>query len=137
MTLLLVQAILANDCRRFETLFDCGRGIAAICSACGAFLVQQQEHAMWTAEHRERYKDDGRRYLSDLTDAEWEAIAPYFAVYPTLTADLREMVNACLYLHKTGCGWRYLPKDFGPWETVIVPALIVLNPGARKEPIRA
>src|SRR3954464_222788 len=73
---------------------------------------------MWMAEHRERYKDDRRRYPSDLTDAEWEAIAPYFAVYPTLTADLREMVNACLYLHKTGCGWRYLPKDFGPWETV-------------------
>jgi putative transposase len=73
---------------------------------------------MWTAEHRERYKDDGRRYPSDLTDAEWETIAPYFAVYQTLTADLREMVNACLYLHKTGCGWRYLPKDFGPWETV-------------------
>ena len=63
-----------------ESLFDCGRGIAAICSACGAFLVQQQEHAMWTAEHRERYKDDRRRYPSDLTDAEWEAIAPYFAV---------------------------------------------------------
>jgi putative transposase len=35
-----------------------------------------------------------------------------------LTADLREVVNACLYLQKTGCGWRYLPTDFGPWETV-------------------
>ena len=68
---------------------------------------------MWTAEHRERYKDDGRRYPSDLTDAEWETIAPHFAVYQTLTADMREMVNACLYLHKTGCGWRYLPQDFG------------------------
>lgn len=73
---------------------------------------------MWTAEHRERYKDDGRRYPSDLTDAEWETIAPHFAVYQTLTVDMREMVNACLYLHKTGCGWRYLPQDFGPWETV-------------------
>ena len=73
---------------------------------------------MWTAEHRERYKDDRRRYPSDLTDAEWETIAPYFAVYQTLTAVMREMVNACLYLNKTGCGWRYLPKDFGPWETV-------------------
>jgi len=60
---------------------------------------------MWTAEHRERYKDDGRRYPSDLTDTEWEV-------------DLREMVNGCLYLQKTGCGWRYLPTDFGPWETV-------------------
>ncbi len=28
------------------------------------------------------------------------------------------MVNACLYLQKTGCQWRYLPKEFGPWETV-------------------
>jgi transposase len=73
---------------------------------------------MWTAAHRERYKDDGRRYPSDLTDTEWATIQPLFAVYTTLTADLREMVNACLYLHKTGCGWRYLPTDFGSWETV-------------------
>ena len=73
---------------------------------------------MWTAEHRERYKDDGRRYPSDLTDSEWETIAPFFSTYRTLSVDLREMVNACLYLQKTGCGWRYLPTDFGPWETV-------------------
>ena len=38
--------------------------------------------------------------------------------YTTLTADLREMVNACLYLSKSGCPWRFLPKEFGPWETV-------------------
>jgi putative transposase len=73
---------------------------------------------MWTAEHRERYKDDGRRYPSDLTDAEWATIEPLFSGYETLTVDLREMVNACLYLQKTGCQWRYLPKEFGPWETV-------------------
>ena len=73
---------------------------------------------MWTAAHRAQYKDDGRRYPSDLTDTEWETIKPFFAVYRTLTADLREMVNACLYLQKTGCGWRYLPTDFGAWETV-------------------
>lgn len=73
---------------------------------------------MWTAEQRERYRDDGRRYPSDLTDGEWQTIEPFFAIYRTLTADLREMVNACLYLQKTGCGWRYLPTDFGPWETV-------------------
>jgi hypothetical protein len=29
---------------------------------------------MWTDEHREKYKDDGRRYPSDLTDQEWETI---------------------------------------------------------------
>ena len=73
---------------------------------------------MWTAEHRERYKDDGRRYPSDLTQTEWETIAPFITDYRTLTVDMREVVNACLYLQKTGCGWRYLPTDFGPWETV-------------------
>jgi putative transposase len=73
---------------------------------------------MWTAEHRETYKDDGRRYPSDLTDAEWATIAPVFSDYETLTADVREMINACLYLQKTGCQWRFLPKDFGPWQTV-------------------
>ncbi len=44
-------------------------------------------------------------------------MAPLLAGYDPLTADLCEMVNACLYLEKTGCPWRYLPTDFGPWET--------------------
>ena len=73
---------------------------------------------MWTAAHRERYRDDGRRYPSDLTEGEWATISPLFSCYATLRVDLREMVNACLYLQKTGCPWRYLPKDFGAWETV-------------------
>jgi putative transposase len=60
---------------------------------------------MWTPEHRERYRDDGRRYPSDLTQAEWELIQPIFTCYGTLTSDLREVVNGCLYLNKTGCQW--------------------------------
>src|ERR671913_415786 len=74
--------------------------------------------AMWTEADRETYKDDGRRYPSDLTEAEWATIAPLLSGYDPLTADLRAMVDACLYLDKTGCPWRYLPKDFGAWETV-------------------
>jgi putative transposase len=35
---------------------------------------------MWTPEYREKYKDNGRRYPSDLTDAEWAVIAPMFSV---------------------------------------------------------
>ncbi|MCS3112282.1 IS5 family transposase [Bacteroides fragilis] len=31
---------------------------------------------------------------------------------------LREMINAILYLTKTGCQWRMLPTNFGPWQTV-------------------
>ena len=73
---------------------------------------------MWTDADRETYKCDGRRYPSDLTDAEWATLQPVLSGYVPLTADLREMVNACLYLDKTGCPWRYLPKDFGSWETV-------------------
>ena len=73
---------------------------------------------MWTAEARERYKDDGRRYPSDLTEAEWATVEPLFSCYATLSADMREVVNACLYLDKAGCPWRFLPKEFGPWQTV-------------------
>ena len=40
------------------------------------------------------------------------------SAYKTLTVDLREVVNACLYLEKAGCPWRFLPKEFGPWQTV-------------------
>ena len=65
---------------------------------------------MWTPAYRERYKNDGGCYPSDLTDAEWDLIAPGFSVYHPLSADLREMVNGCLYLQQTGCGWRYLPR---------------------------
>ena len=32
--------------------------------------------------------------------------------------DLREVVNAMLYLLRTGCPWRHLPHDLPPWGTV-------------------
>ena len=40
------------------------------------------------------------------------------SAYKILTVDLREIVNACLNLEKAGCPWRFLPKEFGPWQTV-------------------
>ena len=98
---------------------------------------------MWTAEDRERYKDDGRRYPSDLTDAEWKLVRSLFERYATLTKDLRMMVEGCLYLAGEGCRWRSLPKDFGPWQTVRgywdrfhrdgvwADAAVVLTPAAR------
>ena len=73
---------------------------------------------MWTEKDREKYKDDGRRYPSDLTDVEWSIIEPLFRGYFTFTADMREVVNACFYLEHTGCPWRALPSDFGPHQTV-------------------
>jgi len=32
--------------------------------------------------------------------------------------DLREVVNAIRYMTRSGGGWRMLPKDFPPWQTV-------------------
>ena len=42
---------------------------------------------------------------------------PYTTGRPRET-DLREIVNAIFYLNKTGCQWRYLPKDFPSYKLV-------------------
>src|SRR3954463_16549538 len=76
---------------------------------------------MWAFEHRERYKPDGRRYASDLSDAEWAAIAPLFSTYRPVLHDIREIVNGCFYLAAEGCRWRSGPKEFGPWQTNLAP----------------
>jgi transposase len=60
-------------------------------------------------------------YPSDLTDAQWELIAPMVAVRlggrPPIHAR-RRIVDAILYVNRTGCSWRQLPHDFPPWDTV-------------------
>ena len=63
-----------------------------------------------------------KRYPTDLTDEEWARVDPVMPK-PARTGrqrdvDLREVVNAIRYLARTGCGWRMLPKDFPPWQTV-------------------
>ena len=60
-------------------------------------------------------------YPSDVTDAQWLLIEPHLPVYPggrPRKTDLREVVDAVLYVLRTGCQWRYLPKDFPPKSTV-------------------
>jgi len=62
-------------------------------------------------------------YATDLTDAQWDAIVPLVTVTspkggrPT-EIDLRAIVNALLYKHRTGCQWRLLPSDFPPMSSV-------------------
>jgi transposase len=68
---------------------------------------------MWTVEDRERYKDDGRRYPSDLTDAEWELVRSLFETYRTLTKDIRAMVDGCLYLGSRAAGGGRCPRTSG------------------------
>lgn len=65
-----------------------------------------------------------RRYPSDLTDQQWKLIESLLPDPPVGPAgrppkhSKREIVNAILYLNRTGCAWRMLPKDFPPWQTV-------------------
>src|SRR3954468_1497748 len=61
------------------------------------------------------------QYPSDLTDDQWSLIAPHIPVHPggrPRTTAVRDVVNAVLYILRTGCQWRYLPKDFPPKSTV-------------------
>lgn len=61
-------------------------------------------------------------YPSDLTDAQWELIAPMIPPPKPggrpRTVVMREVVNAIFYLLRTGCAWRLLPHDLPPYTTV-------------------
>ena len=61
-------------------------------------------------------------YATDLTDAQWEVIGP---LLPTpkrrgrpREVNLRTVIDGILFLNRSGCQWRLLPKNFAPWQTV-------------------
>jgi transposase len=62
------------------------------------------------------------RYDTDLTDREWAVLKPF--VPPVKgggrPADhaRREIMNALLYVLRSGCQWRLLPHDLPHWKTV-------------------
>ena len=68
---------------------------------------------------------DGRTYPTDLTDAQWALLEPLLpppkrprgAGRPR-PISLRRVIDGLLYLERTGCQWRLLPKEFGYWGTV-------------------
>jgi transposase len=78
--------------------------------------------AMWTDAARRQYQRLGTRYASDLTDEELALIEPMLPAVKRggrrRTTALREVLNAILYLLRTGCQWRMLPKEFPPRSTV-------------------
>jgi transposase len=77
---------------------------------------------MWTDSARRQYQRSGPRYASDLTDDEFALIEPMLPAVKRggrrRTTALREVLNAILYLLRTGCQWRMLPKEFPPRSTV-------------------
>lgn len=77
---------------------------------------------MWKPEHRAAADRRGLRYPSDLTDAEWEIVAPL--IPPARrggrprAVDLREVLNGLFYVLSTGCQWQAMPTDLPPKSTV-------------------
>lgn len=74
----------------------------------------------YSAAHRD--PGDTIRYPCGLTDSEWEQVQHLFdppgrtgrpEKYPR-----RQMLDACIYVLRSGCSWRMLPKDFPPWMAV-------------------
>jgi putative transposase len=63
-----------------------------------------------------------KAYPSDLNDAQWEILEPLLPPADPegrpLVYARREIVNALLYVLRTGCAWRQLPHDLPPWQTV-------------------
>lgn len=57
-------------------------------------------------------------YLTNVSDSGWQIISKYLDTERNRKYDLREIINAILYVVKTGCQWRMLPRDFAPWKTV-------------------
>jgi len=76
---------------------------------------------MWKPDHRDAAKRSGLRYPSDLTDAEWALVAPLIPPAKhggrKREVNLREVLNAVLYVLCTGCQWAALPKDLVPKST--------------------
>jgi putative transposase len=63
-------------------------------------------------------------YPTDLTDEQWNLLQ---LALPARKArkgrgrpptDLRQVCSALLYFVRSGCAWRLLPRDFGPWQTI-------------------
>ncbi len=61
-------------------------------------------------------------YPTDLSDEQWERVAPLFPPAKPggrpRGVDLREVLNGILYVAACGCSWRMLPHDFPHWQTV-------------------
>ncbi len=61
-------------------------------------------------------------YPTDLTDAQWKMLSRLIPQAKKkgrpIVYDRRRIVNAILYVVRSGCQWRMLPKDFPSWKTV-------------------
>lgn len=59
-----------------------------------------------------------KQYPSDLTDSQWQFIKNIVDNGRKRKYSVRQIVNAILYITKSGCQWRMLPDSFPPWQSV-------------------
>jgi len=63
-----------------------------------------------------------KRYNTDLAEGQWKLIEPLIPPAKDggrpRTTNMREVVNACLYMARAGCQWELIPNDFPPRSTV-------------------
>ena len=61
-------------------------------------------------------------YPTDLTDHQWQCIMPLIPPAKALgrprSVEMRQVINAMLYIVATGVQWRMVPKDYPRWQTV-------------------
>lgn len=57
-------------------------------------------------------------YPTNISNSQWKIISKFLDAKRSRKYDLREIVNAILYMVKTGCQWRMLPADFPSWTIV-------------------
>jgi len=62
-------------------------------------------------------------YPSDLTDKQWTLLEPLLTEKHQRPCrphkrDVRREINGILYVLRTGCQWRYLPREYGEWSQV-------------------
>ena len=76
----------------------------------------------WTGIARAEHNRESLRYPSDLTNREWALLVGFIPPAKSggrrRTTDMREVVNAVLYIGSSSGAWRMLPKCFPPVSTV-------------------
>lgn len=78
---------------------------------------------MWTPAARAQRVRAATPYATCLTDPEWRLAEPFLPspaeVGRPRRWPMRAILDAILYVLRTGCAWRHLPGEFPPWKTVL------------------
>jgi transposase len=92
---------------------------------------------MWTQDNRGRYDRSQLCYPSDLSDEEWAHVEPLIPAAKRggnkRHVNVREVVNALMYVLSTGCQWRAIPKDLPPRSASIFEKAVRRRRLSRKE----